>query len=125
MELATGSRWVFLARTGPFFLDHALLWSGTAASAVDLHQFLPAEFIASVAKSIDDQGKIVGTAYDSSGDAHAILWTPVPEPATIVLLGMAAMITYGSYVGRDVNLASTSAIIGAADTFVALIAGLC
>lgn len=40
-------------------------------------------------------------------------------------LGVAGMVTYGGYVGRDVNLASTSAIIAAADTSVALIAGLC
>lgn len=40
-------------------------------------------------------------------------------------LGVAGMVTYGAYVGRDVNLAGTSAIIGAADTSVALIAGLC
>lgn len=40
-------------------------------------------------------------------------------------LGMAGMITYGSYVGRDVNLAGTSVVIAAADTAVALIAGLC
>ena len=32
---------------------------------------------------------------------------------------------YGAYVGRDVNLAGTSAIIAGADTAVALIAGLC
>lgn len=40
-------------------------------------------------------------------------------------LGVAGMITYGSYVGRDVNLAGTSAIIAFADTSVALVAGLC
>lgn len=40
-------------------------------------------------------------------------------------LGVAGMITYGSYVGRDVNLASTSGVISMADTSVALIAGLC
>ncbi len=40
-------------------------------------------------------------------------------------LGVAGMITYGAYVGRDVNLAGTSAIIASADTAVALIAGLC
>ncbi|MGB7404550.1 MAG: sodium-dependent transporter [Pacificimonas sp.] len=38
-------------------------------------------------------------------------------------LGSALMITYGAYAGRDVNLASTSGIIAAADTSVALIAG--
>ncbi|MXP25373.1 sodium-dependent transporter [Altererythrobacter indicus] len=40
-------------------------------------------------------------------------------------LGVAGMITYGGYVGRKVNLATTSVIIAAADTFVALVAGLC
>lgn len=40
-------------------------------------------------------------------------------------LGVAGMVTYGAYVGRGVNLAGTSVIIGAADTAVALIAGLC
>ncbi len=40
-------------------------------------------------------------------------------------LGVAGMVTYGSYVGRNVNLASTSAIIASADTAVALLAGLC
>ena len=40
-------------------------------------------------------------------------------------LGVAGMVTYGAYVGRDVNLAGTSGIIAAADTSVALIAGLC
>lgn len=40
-------------------------------------------------------------------------------------LGVAGMVTYGAYVGREVNLAGTSAIIAAADTSVALIAGLC
>ena len=40
-------------------------------------------------------------------------------------LGVAGMVTYGAYVGRDINLAGTSGIIAAADTAVALIAGLC
>jgi hypothetical protein len=70
---------------------HALLWSGTAASAVDLHQFLPAGFIDSRARSIDDQGNIVGYATDSAGNSHAILWQVVSEPAAIVSLGMGAL----------------------------------
>ncbi len=40
-------------------------------------------------------------------------------------LGVAGMITYGSYVGRNVNLGVTSGIIATADTTVALLAGLC
>ena len=40
-------------------------------------------------------------------------------------LGVAGMMTYGAYVGRDVNLAGTSGIIAGADSAVALLAGLC
>ncbi|HEV2079339.1 MAG TPA: sodium-dependent transporter [Allosphingosinicella sp.] len=39
-------------------------------------------------------------------------------------LGSAIMVTYGAYASRDTNLAQTSAWIAAADTSVALIAGL-
>ncbi|WP_209347493.1 sodium-dependent transporter [Pontixanthobacter sp. CEM42] len=40
-------------------------------------------------------------------------------------LGVAGMMTYGSYVGKEVNLAKTSTMISFADTSVALVAGLC
>lgn len=40
-------------------------------------------------------------------------------------LGVAGMVTYGAYVGRNVNLGVTSGIIATADTTVALLAGLC
>jgi hypothetical protein len=68
--------------------NHALLWSGTAASAIDLEQFLPSGLRYSTANSIDAQGNIVGSAFDTYGKTHAILWVAVPEPSTVVLLGM-------------------------------------
>ncbi|MFB0611298.1 sodium-dependent transporter [Aurantiacibacter poecillastricola] len=40
-------------------------------------------------------------------------------------LGVAGMVTYGAYVGRNVNLGVTSGVIATADTLVALLAGLC
>jgi hypothetical protein len=70
---------------------HALVWSGTAQSVVDLHQFLPAGFELSHAYAVDAQGNVVGGANDASGTAHAILWMPVPEPSTLVLLGVGAI----------------------------------
>ena len=70
---------------------HALLWNGSADSYVDLHQFLSAGFVISEAWAIDSTGNIAGFAYDSSGYSRAILWEPVPEPATLLLLGLGAV----------------------------------
>jgi hypothetical protein len=39
---------------------HALLWTGTAASAVDLNAFLPSGFTYAQATGIDESGDIVG-----------------------------------------------------------------
>jgi hypothetical protein len=69
-------------------LPHALLWSGTAESVVDLHPFLaglPINFTESNAAAIASDGSIVGTAGDGIS-TYAVLWTPVPEPSTAVCL---------------------------------------
>ena len=68
--------------------QHAMAWSGSAASAVDLQALLGPGFSYSHAQGIDDQGNIVGYAVDTSSCSHAIMWVPVPEPGTIVLLGI-------------------------------------
>jgi len=69
--------------------EHALLWSGTAASAVDLQNFLPSNYLDSAAFRIDANGDIVGEAYNSStGTQDAILWVLVPEPTTVSLLAL-------------------------------------
>jgi hypothetical protein len=63
---------------------HALLWSGDAASVVDLHTFLPPGFNSSVAYGIDFDGNIVGWASGpATGDnSHAILWQLEIVPAS-------------------------------------------
>ena len=68
---------------------HAILWTGTAATALDIHPFLAnlgPSFTNSVAFDIDDSGSIVGYARDKRGTLYAVLWTPVPEPASCTLL---------------------------------------
>jgi hypothetical protein len=65
--------------------DHAFIWSGTAASAVDLNPRLPFSAVDSHAYSIDAQGNVFGVASDLNGTLHAVEWSPVPEPAAIVL----------------------------------------
>jgi hypothetical protein len=68
---------------------HALLWSGSASSVVDLDQFVPSAYTESYAHAIDASGVIVGQAR-LNGYLHPVLWVPVPEPMTgILLLGMA------------------------------------
>lgn len=68
--------------------QHAALWSGSAASFVDLQQFLPSNYISSYASDIDDQGNIIGSAYDGI-TTNAVMWVPVAQtqPPTYTFLG--------------------------------------
>ncbi len=63
--------------------------------------------------------------FDFSKLTGPVMLAAVGQAFFSLSLGVAGMMTYGAYVGRDVNLASTSGIIASADTAVALIAGLC
>jgi hypothetical protein len=56
--------------------EHARVWSGSAESSIDLHPFLPAQFIASVATGIDENGVICGYASTNGADRHAVVWVP-------------------------------------------------
>jgi hypothetical protein len=63
----------------------ALLWSGSAASAVSLNQFLPPGFVGARATAIDPTtGIITGSATTSQLDPsawHAVIWVPVAPAA--------------------------------------------
>jgi probable HAF family extracellular repeat protein len=69
---------------------HATLWQGTIAT--DLNTFLDANaisdgWILNYANGINDSGLIVGTATNSiTGESHAFLLTPVPEPETYAMM---------------------------------------
>jgi hypothetical protein len=74
----------------------ASLWSGTAASWVDLHTYLPSGFTLSRAEAIWSDGNViyvVGYAFSPAafGD-EAFLWTSaVPEPSSLCVLGLLAL----------------------------------
>ena len=59
----------------------------------DLNSLIPtsSEWELGHASSINDNGWIVGWGMNPSGQQHAFLLTPVPEPSTLVLLGAAAI----------------------------------
>jgi len=59
---------------------HALLWDGDNV-VQDLHRFLPAGAVASIASGIDDDGTIVGSATFGGQTVRPIMWVPVPDPA--------------------------------------------
>ncbi len=56
-------------------------------------------------------------------DANAVL-TAMGHAFFTLSLGMGAIMVYGSYLPKDISIAKTSIIIAAADTLVALMAGL-
>jgi hypothetical protein len=63
-----GVNQVGVARVGNGLLfgdlrNHAMLWSGSAASAIDLHQYLPGGWKTSTATSISDDGTITVVAH--------------------------------------------------------------
>lgn len=76
---------------------HALLWSGTANSVVNLHSFLSSDFSFSVAEGIDANGNVVGFArYIPTGQDHAILWTAVPGPEHAIYKSVGQQTIYGN-----------------------------
>ncbi|MGI8924743.1 MAG: hypothetical protein ACR2HJ_12065 [Fimbriimonadales bacterium] len=56
---------------------HAFVWSGTAETLLDLHQFLPPEFEESHALGIDGNGTIAGWARRPGWQPQPFVWTPV------------------------------------------------
>ena len=62
--------------------------------------------------------------FDFSKLTGEVMLAAVGQAFFSLSLGVAGMITYGSYANRDTNLGQTSGIIAGADTAVALIAGL-
>lgn len=68
----------------------ATVWSGTAESAHDLHQYLGGTYDASIAYGIDaSTGDIVGLAWNAGSDyKNAVVWKAVPEPASMTALGI-------------------------------------
>jgi uncharacterized membrane protein len=76
---------------------HALFWKDTSESIVDLHPFVSAlgpEYTGSAAYFIADNGSIVGSAFTYDPyRGYAVIWTPVPEPASSALVALGIITT--------------------------------
>ena len=98
-------------------MNQARLWHGSADSIVDLHQFVVAAnpaFVSSFARAIAADGSIVGEANDGV-NPYAILWIPVPEPGSFVIMLYGLAVTLiGSAVPSYVNLCTTGDVTLAA-----------
>jgi hypothetical protein len=77
---------------GSAFEERALRWSGTEASRLDLHQFLPGNVASSIALGIDENGIIAGWGNINGFGQVPIVWTPVAEPGTCLFLSLGTVI---------------------------------
>lgn len=99
---------------------HALVWSGSAESVVDLNKFLTPGYTDAAATGIDAAGNVVGWASKGSSDVpanvHAVMWKPVASDAVFAqaLALSRSSITGGEDVQATVTLSRPAPQGGAA-----------
>jgi probable HAF family extracellular repeat protein len=72
-------------------IQHAFLYSDGSMTDLNSLIFPNPGWTLSEATCINDLGQIAGYETNSSGQTHACLLTPIPEPSTLVLFGIGAI----------------------------------
>lgn len=89
--------------------SHALVWTGSAASAVDLNQFLPTGYTDAAATGIDAEGNVVGWASRGASsdpaNVHAVMWKPVAADA---VMAQSLALSPSNVVGGDAARATVT-----------------
>jgi hypothetical protein len=88
LGLAGNNQVGYCRGNSPDLISQAWLWHGSADTAIDLNAIATPLFPNSwgaVALDVDAAGNIVGHVRDGNTRPHAVMWIPVPEPASRAL----------------------------------------
>jgi len=75
-------------------VSRAVLWDSDSITCIDLNTLVESDsgWFLQAANDINNNGWIVGFGDNPDGDSHAFLLTPVPEPASILMLAIGSII---------------------------------
>ncbi len=129
----TGNGWKAVALAGGFLVLTALIVRGGISGGIEratkiLMPLLLVILIILAVRSVTLPGASEGISYlfkpDFSKLNGSVIIGALGQALFSLSLGMGAMITYGSYLPRDENLATSGILVAMFDTSIAILAGL-
>jgi len=110
----SGSQQVGYADVASDYVKHAILWSGTATSAIDLHPSLLGEDSASVAFDTNGNMQVgVGVGSATSSAYHAMLWRGTADTA----IDLNGLLPFGAFLSTAMTIDAQGDIFGTATDY--------